>query len=155
MLTQADAAKKRGVGEPSVKRAMPPSDTSLPLARKQHEARAVAEQEYPFKCCVICGMQLSTALNVAHLDHQPGNNDADNLAWLCGTHHWMFDCGLYPIEAVKLMRAHWKDTEGKPSHAARMKQAGPKAAATRKRSASARKAWTTRRDKTAEDQPPD
>jgi hypothetical protein len=63
----------------------------------------------------------------------------------------MFDCDLYPIEAVKLMREKWQDTKGKASHAGRMRQAGPKAAATRRRSASARKAWTTRRATAEED----
>jgi hypothetical protein len=130
-------------------------DTPLPLGgRKQHEAYTVAKQEYSFRCCVICGLQLVAALELAHLDHQPGNNDPDNLAWLCGTHHWMFDCDLYPIEAVKLMRKRWQETQGKASHAGRMKQAGPKAAATRKRSASARRAWTTRRARSEEDQTP-
>ena len=81
----------------------------------------------------------------APLDQAAGNNDPDNLAYLCHTHHFMFDSGLYPVEAIKLMREHWKKTEGVPNHAARMKDAGPKAAATRKRRAAARKAWVTRR----------
>ena len=92
--------------------------------RRQGEARKVVMQHYPFLCCVICGSQMPAALTVAHLDHQPGNNDPDNLAWLCGTHHWMFDCALYPIEAVKLMRACWQETGGVPNHSGRMKQAG-------------------------------
>ena len=84
-------------------------------------------------------------MTVAHLDHAAGHNDPDNLAYLCQTHHWMYDAGLYPIEAIKLMRLHWQTTEGVASHAARMKDAGPKAAATRKRRAAAKKAWATRR----------
>lgn len=125
-----------------------PETTAHPAigtARNSSEARRTAGAAYPFKCCVVCGLQIETCLNIAHLDHQAGNNDQDNLAWLCGTHHWMFDCGLYPIAAIKLMRAHWQETKGVPSHAARMKAAGAKAAATRKRTASAKKAWTTRR----------
>jgi predicted restriction endonuclease len=90
-------------------------------------------------------LQIATCLNIAHLDHRAGNNDAGNLAYLCATHHWMFDAGLYPIEAIKLLRAHWQQTKGTPTHAARMKDAGAKAAATRKRNSSARKAWVTRR----------
>lgn len=113
--------------------------------RKNAAARKAASDAYPFKCCVVCGLQIATCLNIAHLDHHAGNNDPDNLAWLCGTHHWMFDCGLYPVAAIKLMRAHWQETKGVPSHAARMKAAGAKAAATRKRTASAKKAWATRR----------
>ena len=86
------------------------------LSQKQGEARKVAAQNYPFRCCVVCGLQLPASLTVAHLDHKPGNNDPDNLAYLCGTHHWMYDAGLYPIDAIKLLRAHWKQTEGKPDH---------------------------------------
>lgn len=116
-----------------------------PLVRKQSEARKVAAEHYPFRCCVACGLQLPASLTVAHLDHHPGNNDPDNLAYLCGTHHWMYDAGLYPIEAIKLLRAHWQKTAGEPDHKPRMKDAGAKAARARKRSAAARKAWQTRR----------
>ena len=86
---------------------------------------------------------------IAHLDQNGGNNDPDNLAYLCGTHHWMYDAGLYPIKAIKLLRAHWQKTKGMPDHAPRMKDAGAKAALARKRSRSARKAWDTRRGSTA------
>jgi hypothetical protein len=79
------------------------------------------------------------------LDQRPENNDPDNLAFLCQTHHTMYDVGLYPIEAIKLLRVHWQQTAGVHSHKARMKDAGAKAAATRKRSAAARRAWATRR----------
>ena len=84
-------------------------------------------------------------LTVAHLDQRGGNNDPDNLAYLCATHHWMYDAELYPMEAIKLLRAHWQKTEGKPNHSGRMKTAGVDAARTRKRKAAARKAVETRR----------
>ena len=61
------------------------------------------------------------------------------------SNHWMYDAGLYPIEAIRLLQAHWQATQGKPSHKARMKDAGAKAALTRKRSAAARKAVATRK----------
>jgi hypothetical protein len=93
----------------------------------------------------VCGIQIRTCLTIAHLDHNAGHNDADNLAFMCQTHHWMFDAGFYPIEAIKMLRAHWQETKGVPSHKARMKDAGAKAARTRKLSSSARKAWATRR----------
>jgi hypothetical protein len=82
---------------------------------------------------------------VAHLDQNAGNNDPDNLAIMCQTHHWMYDAGLYPVEAIRLLRAHWQTTSGVPSHKARMKDAGAKAARTRRLSRNARKAWVTRR----------
>jgi predicted restriction endonuclease len=115
------------------------------LIRSQVEARRVLNEHYPFRCCAVCGLQLRTCLTVAHLDHDPSNNAPDNLACLCQTHHWMYDAGLYPIEAIRLLQAHWQGTRGEPSHKARMKDAGAKAALTRKRSGAARKAVATRR----------
>ena len=115
------------------------------LPRNQAEARRVADQTYKYRCCVVCGLENRALLTVAHLDHNPGNNAPDNLAFLCATHHWMNDAGLYPSDAIKLLRARWQETQGKPSHKARMKDAGRKAAATRKRRKTALKAWVTRR----------
>jgi predicted restriction endonuclease len=101
----------------------PKQDEAAPLqtasARKQSEARKVAAKHYPFRCCVVCGLQLQASLTVAHLDHHAANNDPENIAYLCGTHHWMYDAGLYPIEAIKVLRAHWQKTGGKPDHTAR------------------------------------
>ena len=57
----------------------------------------------------------------------------------------MYDAGLYPIEAIMLLQAHWQTTQGQADHKGRMKDAGVKAARTRKRRAAARKAWATRR----------
>jgi hypothetical protein len=51
------------------------------LARRQSLARQIAKQFYPFRCCVVCGLQIPTCLTIAHLDHAPGNNDPDNLAY--------------------------------------------------------------------------
>ena len=125
--------------------------------KKQWEAKQTAKRAYPFQCCVVCGLQLRTCLAVAHLDHQPTNNNADNLAFLCHTHHWMHDAGLYPTDAIKMLRAHWQETEGVPCHKAKMKDAGrkavqtkKKAALSKKRSESARKAVATRKKKKAE-----
>jgi hypothetical protein len=125
--------------------ALPDDPASPILRRKQGEARRVAAAAYEFRCCVICGLQIPTCLMIAHLDQNGGNNDPDNLAYLCGTHHWMYDAGLYPIVAIKLLRAHWQQTKGAPDHKPRMKTAGAAAARTRKRKASARKAVVTRR----------
>lgn len=123
------------------------TDDTTPLVRKQGTARRIAAASYPLRC-VVCGLEIPTALAVAHLDQHAGNNDPDNLAYLCGTHHWMYDAGLYPIEAIKLLRAHWvlwHQMGSKPDHKPRMKDAGAKAARARKQSAAARKAWETRR----------
>lgn len=135
-------------------------------ARKQAEGRRIAQAAYPVRCCVICGLANPAwpgLVHLAHLNHRAGDNRPDNLAFFCSTHHQMFDARLYPKNAIKLMRAWWQKTKGKPSHKARMKDAGVKAHATRRRnaeaqriaaeekqrmairSAAARKAWATRR----------
>ena len=132
-----------GLGGASSDQTVPPKQV---LPRKQIEARRVASAAYPFQCCALCGLQVPTCLAVAHLDHNPGNNDPDNLAHLCHTHHWMHDAGLYPTAAIVMLRDHWQMTRGVPSHKARMKYAGRKAATARKKSAAARKAWRTRRE---------
>jgi hypothetical protein len=49
----------------------------------------------------VCGLQFGK-MTIAHLDHNAGNNDADNLAFLFWTHHWMYDCELYPLKAIRL-----------------------------------------------------
>lgn len=113
--------------------------------RRQGEARRVVAERYPYKCCVVCGTTFEPALAVAHLDHDAGNNDPDNLAWMCGTHHWMFDAALYPLTAVKALRAHWQEAKGVPDHSGRMKNAGARADRTRAGRAAARKAAATRR----------
>jgi hypothetical protein len=110
--------------------------------RNQNEAYKVAREAYPFRCCVVCGLQVQTCLTVAHLDHKAGSN----LAWLCWTHHWMFDANFYPIKAIKLMRQHWQKTKGVPRRIP-MIGAGLKAAATRKRSEIAKRAARTRADR--------
>ena len=115
-----------------------------PLARNSGEARRVMREHYPFVCCVICGLEIKTCLTIAHLDHNSGNNEPDNLAYLCWTHHWMFDADFYPIEAIKLMRQRWQVTKGVPRRVP-MIGAGTRAAQTRKKSLAAKKAWETRR----------
>lgn len=121
-----------------------PASPTLP--RKQAEARRVAAATYEFRGCVVCGLTLQSGIMIAHLDQHGGNHDADNLAYLCGTHHWMYDAGLYPVEAIRLLRAHWQKFKGVPDHSARMKTAGADAARTRKRKAAARQAVETRRE---------
>ncbi len=113
--------------------------------RNTNAARRAAAQAYPFKCCVVCGLQFEAVLDIAHLDHNPGNNDPESLAYLCRTHHWLLDAGLYPLEAIRLMRAHWQANRDKADHSARMKDAGATAARTRKRRVAAHKAVATRR----------
>jgi len=113
--------------------------------RNQAEARRVLRQAAPFVCCAVCGLSVPTSVTIAHLDHNAGNNASENLAWLCQTHHWMYDAGLYPLEGIRLLQAHWQKTRGTPDHKPRMKDAGAKAARTRRAGLAAKKAWATRR----------
>jgi hypothetical protein len=60
---------------------VPDIDVVALTPRSQTEARRVAREAYPFRCCVVCGLQIETCLTLAHLDHNGGHNDADNLAY--------------------------------------------------------------------------
>jgi predicted restriction endonuclease len=43
------------------------------VVRNQGEARRVANAAYPFRCCAVCGLQVATCLQLAHLDQNAGN----------------------------------------------------------------------------------
>jgi hypothetical protein len=117
----------------------------LETMRNQNEARRVLEQAAPYQCCAVCGG--THVLTVAHLDHDAANNSPTNLAWLCWTHHRMYDAGLYPVGAIRQLQAHWQATKGVPDYRAVMKDAGAKAAKTRasRMSEIAARAHATRR----------
>ena len=127
--------------------------------RNSSRARSVARSAYSRRCCVICGIEQEAALTVAHLDHRPENNAPRNLAYLCWVHHRMYDAGLYPKEAILLLRAHWQ-TVGEPdystilgsarelserAHKAWKSRGQRKTRSTIGGSERARKAWATRR----------
>lgn len=97
--------------------------------------------------CVVCGFGIPSVLEVAHLDQNRANSNLDNLAVLCPNCHKMHDIGLIPTEVVKKLR----DEHRKENWGLRVKDAGIKAAATRKasaatkvKSAAGKKAWATR-----------
>jgi len=46
------------------------------------------------RCCICFGVQMDMSVKkgqIAHLDHDPSNNDFDNLAYLCSPHHDDYD----------------------------------------------------------------
>ena len=46
------------------------------------------------RCCVCFGLRRDESVKkgqIAHLDHNPANNDPDNLAWMCLDHHDEYD----------------------------------------------------------------
>jgi hypothetical protein len=128
---------------------VPPNDARR-LPRQQSEARRVLRKAAPFACCAICGPGHAVLLNIAHLNHQSRDNAPANLAWLCWNHHRMYDAGLYPAQAIRLLQAHWQRTKGVSDFGPMLKDAARRAVAKRSpeaRTASAKKAWATMRQR--------
>jgi hypothetical protein len=112
--------------------------------------RKLAFANYP-PICAYCGFGIPEVLEVAHLDGDRNNNDLENLVILCPNCHKLHDLGLIPTRVIVEMR----DIEKVVDWSKRMKDAGRKAAATRKRRTDAmrrkrrieaRKAVQTRRE---------
>jgi hypothetical protein len=85
--------------------------------------------------CAHCGFGIPEVLEVAHLDCDRQHNDISNLVLLCPTCHKMLDLDLISTEAMVQMR----DRPRVVRWAKRMKDAGRKAAASRRKSAETRK----------------
>jgi L-lactate utilization protein LutB len=85
--------------------------------------------------CAHCGFGIVDVLEVAHLDGQRHNNTPDNLAILCPTCHKMHDLDIISTETIREMR----DRPRVVRWSKRMKDAGKKAAQSRKQSESARR----------------
>lgn len=85
--------------------------------------------------CVHCGFGIVEVLEVAHLDGNRKNNAPDNLAILCPTCHKMHDLDIISTETIREMR----DRPRVVRWSKRMKDAGRKAAESRRKSAVARK----------------
>jgi HNH endonuclease len=102
--------------------------------------RKLAFQSYD-PVCAHCGFGIPDVLEVAHIDCNRSNNDVGNLVILCPNCHKMHDLDLISTETIIQMR----DRSKVVNWAKRMKDAGQKAALTRKRSRAAKKAVETRR----------
>ena len=107
--------------------------------------RKLAFEKYA-PICVHCGFGIKEVLEVAHLDCDPQNCDASNLAILCPTCHRMHDIDLIPTDAIIRLR----DEKRKPRWAKLTKDAAKKAIETKllnpeKMKEAARKAAATRR----------
>lgn len=101
--------------------------------------------------CAHCGFGIRDVLEVAHLDCDRSNNDVSNLVILCPTCHKMLDLDLITTATIIEMRdrpkiAVWAkrmkdagvkaaDSRRKTAEKLKWKSAGEKAAATRKRNA--------------------
>ena len=93
--------------------------------------------------CAHCGFGIPAVLEVAHIDGDRQNNDIANLVILCPNCHKMLDLDLISNDTIVAMRDRPKIV----TWSKRMKDAGAKAAKTRKRTLAARKAVETRRRK--------
>jgi 5-methylcytosine-specific restriction endonuclease McrA len=116
---------------------------------KRTNYRKLAFNNYP-PICTYCGFGIPEILEVAHLDGDRNNNDIENLAILCPNCHKMHDVDLISTEMLQEIR----DRERAIDWSKRMKDAGKKAAATRKlrkeiRSLAGQKAVITRKRREA------
>jgi hypothetical protein len=79
--------------------------------------------------CAHCGFGIPEVLEVAHIDCDRSNNDLANLVILCPNCHKMLDLDLITTEIVVKMR----DRLRRVVWGKRMKDAGVKAAETRRK----------------------
>jgi 5-methylcytosine-specific restriction endonuclease McrA len=97
---------------------------------KRVNYRKLAFDNYP-PICAYCGFGIPEILEVAHLDGHRENNTIENLVILCPNCHKMHDIDLIPTQTVIEMR----DRERQVNWSKRMKDAGQKAALSRKQNA--------------------
>jgi hypothetical protein len=95
--------------------------------------RKLAFRQYP-PVCAHCGFGISDVLEVCHIDCHRANNHIDNLVILCPTCHKMHDLDLISTETICTMRDRPKVVRW----AKRMKDAGAKAARSRRQGELAR-----------------
>lgn len=95
--------------------------------------------------CAHCGFGIRDVLEVAHLDGDRSHNEVSNLVILCPNCHKMHDLDLISTETIILMR----DRPKVVVWAKRMKDAGAKAAATKRVNATKLK-WKKAGKKAAE-----
>ncbi len=114
---------------------------------KRINYRKLAFESYD-PVCAHCGFGIPAVLEVAHIDCNRQNNAVENLVILCPNCHKMHDLDWISTETIIQMRDRPKVVDWKK----RMKDAGQKAALTRKRSGAARRAAETRKRNLVENQ---
>ena len=95
---------------------------------KRVNDRKLAFEPYGPPLCAHCGFGVPAVLEVAHLDGDRQNNDLANLVILCPNCHKMHDLDIISTETIVQMRDRPKTVNWRK----RMKDAGRKAASTRK-----------------------
>lgn len=101
---------------------------------KRTNYRKLALERHP-QMCAHCGFGIVDVLEVCHLDCRRTNNRIENLVLLCPTCHKMLDLDLISTETIRVMRDRPKVVRW----AKRMKDAGKKAAISRRRRELARR----------------
>jgi hypothetical protein len=95
---------------------------------KRVNYRKLAFEHYP-PVCAHCGFGIADVLEVCHIDCRRTNNNISNLVILCPTCHKMHDLDLISTQTIRTMRDRPKVVRW----AKRMKDAGKKAALSRRR----------------------
>jgi hypothetical protein len=95
---------------------------------KRVNYRKLAFEYYP-PVCAHCGFGIADVLEVCHLDCNRDNNGISNLVILCPTCHKMHDLDLISTQTICTMRDRPKVVRWSK----RMKDAGAKAALSRRR----------------------
>jgi hypothetical protein len=95
---------------------------------KRVNYRKLAFEQYRPPVCAHCGFGIEAVLEVCHIDCQRTNNHVSNLVILCPTCHKMHDLDLISTETIYTMR----DRPKVVIWAKRMKDAGKKAALSRR-----------------------
>jgi 5-methylcytosine-specific restriction endonuclease McrA len=98
------------------------------MTTRKVDYRKRAFGKYP-AICVHCGFGIKEVLEIAHLDGNRNHNELQNLAVLCPNCHKMHDLDIISTEVILEMRDRPKLVNWKK----RMKDAGRKAALTRRR----------------------
>jgi hypothetical protein len=104
---------------------------------KRVNYRKLAFEKYPV-LCAHCGFGIRDVLEVAHIDGKRANNEVVNLVILCPNCHKMLDLDLISTATIIQMRDRPKVVRWSK----RMKDAGRKAAQSRKKHQTAfRRKW--------------
>ena len=105
---------------------------------KRVNYRKLAFAHYKEGICAYCGFGIREVLEVCHLDCQRSNNAITNLVILCPTCHRMHDLDLISTATI----IHMRNRKRRVLWAKRIKDAGRKAAESRKRRKAAfRRKW--------------
>jgi hypothetical protein len=113
-----------------------PEEKERVSATKHINYRKLAFGYYP-AVCAHCGFGISDVLEVAHIDCNRSNNAISNLVILCPNCHKMHDLDLISTETIIQMR----DRPKVVIWAKRMKDAGRKAAESRRLKAANTEKW--------------